>query len=90
MLSHKYILINKFRIIFKRKYFNEEPLDVEIKEDLYLLDIIPSKEEENAGYDIYACWENVSKSDKIIKPHQTKLIPTGSACALPINYYFQV
>lgn len=52
--------------------------------------IIPSKEEENAGYDIYACWENVSKSDKIIKPHQTKLIPTGIACALPINYYFQV
>lgn len=52
--------------------------------------IIPSKEEENAGYDIYACWGNVSKSDKIIKPHQTKLIPTGIACALPINYYFQV
>ena len=36
---------NRYRDIFKRKYFNEEPLDVEIKEDLYLLDIIPSKEE---------------------------------------------
>jgi hypothetical protein len=28
-----------------KKYFNEEPLDIEIKDDLYLLDIIPSKEE---------------------------------------------
>lgn len=36
---------NRYRDIFKRKYFNEEPLDVEIKDDLYLLDIIPSKEE---------------------------------------------
>lgn len=52
--------------------------------------IIPSKELENAGYDIYACWEGCSKSDKILKPHQTKLIPTGIACALPSEYYFQV
>ena len=36
---------NRYRDIFKRKYFNEDPLDVEIKDDLYLLDIIPSKEE---------------------------------------------
>lgn len=52
--------------------------------------IIPSKEEENAGFDVYACWDGVEKKDKIIKPHTTKLIPTGIACALPINYYFQV
>lgn len=52
--------------------------------------IIPSKEEENAGFDIYACWEGLEKADKIMKPHSTKLIPTGIACALPINYYFQV
>ena len=52
--------------------------------------IIPSKEEENAGFDIYACWDGVEKKDKIIKPHTTKLIPTGIACALPIDYYFQV
>lgn len=31
--------------IFKNKSFNEEPLDLQIKDDLYLLDIIPSKEE---------------------------------------------
>lgn len=52
--------------------------------------IIPTKEKENAGFDIYACWEGISKSDKIIRPHHTKLIPTGIACALPIEYYFQV
>ena len=52
--------------------------------------IIPSKEEENAGFDVYACWDGVEKKDKIIKPHTTNLIPTGIACALPINYYFQV
>ena len=52
--------------------------------------IIPSKEEENAGFDIYACWDGVEKKDRIIKPHTTKLIPTGIACALPINYYFQI
>ena len=52
--------------------------------------IIPSKERENAGYDIYACWEGIAKRDKILKPHTTKLIPTGISCALPIDYYFQV
>ena len=31
--------------IFKKKSFNEEPLDLQVKDDLYLLDIIPSKEE---------------------------------------------
>ena len=52
--------------------------------------IIPSKEEENAGYDIYACWEGITPQDKILRPHATKLIPTGIACALPSKYYFQV
>ncbi len=36
---------NKYKDIFKKKFFNEEPLDLQIKDDLYLLDIIPSKEE---------------------------------------------
>lgn len=52
--------------------------------------IIPSKELEDAGYDIYACWEGTSKKDRVISPHTTKLIPTGIACALPSDYYFQV
>lgn len=36
---------NKYKYIFKKKSFNEEPLDLQIKDDLYLFDIIPSKEE---------------------------------------------
>ena len=36
---------NKYKDIFKKKSFNEETLDLQIKDDLYLLDIIPSKEE---------------------------------------------
>lgn len=36
---------NKYKDIFKKKSFNEKSLDLQIKDDLYLLDIIPSKEE---------------------------------------------
>ena len=32
---------NKYKDIFKKKSFNEESLDLQIKDDLYLLDIIP-------------------------------------------------
>lgn len=48
--------------------------------------IIPSKDDENAGYDIYCCAEE----DIIIKPHETKLIPTGIACAMSEGYYMQL
>lgn len=36
---------NKYKDIFKKKTFNEEPLDLKIKDDLYLMDVIPSREE---------------------------------------------
>lgn len=49
--------------------------------------IIPNKEEENAGYDFYACFDE----DFIeIKPHETKLIPTGIAWASSPKYYLQI
>ena len=49
--------------------------------------IIPTKDEENAGYDIYACFDE----DYIIIPaHSTKLIPTGIAAAVSDKYYLQV
>lgn len=48
---------------------------------------IPSKSDENAGYDVYACFE----SEYIKLPaNTTSLIPTGIASALPTNYYFQI
>lgn len=49
--------------------------------------IIPSKEKENAGYDIYACFDE----DYILIPaHKTKLIPTGIASAFDDGYYIQL
>lgn len=52
--------------------------------------IIPLKDVENAGYDIYGIFEGNNDENRIVKPHTTKLIPTGIACALPSKYYFQV
>lgn len=49
--------------------------------------IIPTKEEYNAGFDIYACFE---EDYFIIKPNETKFVPTGIASAIPMNYYIQI
>ena len=48
---------------------------------------IPSKRDEDAGYDIYACFE-----EDFVKfePFETKLIPSGIACAVPKNHYMQI
>lgn len=40
--------------------------------------IIPTKRDEDAGYDVYACFED---DYIVIKPHETRLIPTGIATA---------
>jgi dUTP pyrophosphatase len=49
--------------------------------------IIPTKRDEDAGYDIYACFDE----DFIyFKPHETKLISTGIACAMSSDYYMQL
>ena len=49
--------------------------------------IIPTKEDGNAGYDIYANFEE----DYIVIPnHTTKLVPTGVASAMTNNWYLQV
>lgn len=45
--------------------------------------IIPTKRNEDAGYDFYAC----SEEDIRINPHETKLIPTGIACAVSNDYF---
>lgn len=47
--------------------------------------IIPTKTDENMGYDIYACFDE----DYIeIRPHETKLIPTGIASYCSDDYGF--
>ena len=40
--------------------------------------IIPSKRLEDAGYDLYACFD---EDYMVIEPHETKLIPSGIATA---------
>lgn len=45
--------------------------------------IIPSKEDENAGYDIYANFEGDSL---VIPPNTIKLVPTGIASSLTDDY----
>lgn len=49
--------------------------------------IIPTKEDENAGFDIYPCFD---EDYLIIYPNETKLVPTGIASAIPTNYYMQI
>ena len=48
---------------------------------------IPTKDDGNAGFDVYASFE---EDFVVINPHETKLINTNIAYAIPKNYYFQV
>lgn len=47
--------------------------------------IIPSKRDEDMGFDIYACFD---EDYIVINPHETKLIPTGIASACDSGYGF--
>lgn len=49
--------------------------------------IIPSKRDEDMGFDIYACFD---EDYIVINPHETKLIPTGIASACDSAYGFLV
>lgn len=49
--------------------------------------IIPSKRDEDAGYDVYACFEG---DYFVIDSGVTKGVPTGIATAFSKKYYFQV
>ena len=47
--------------------------------------IIPSKRPEDAGFDLYA---NFDEPFMVIYPHETKIIPTGIACVCDSEYWF--
>jgi dUTP pyrophosphatase len=50
--------------------------------------IIPSKRDEDAGYDFYACLDDIDEIELDVgKP---TLIPTGIATALPKHFYFNL
>ena len=48
---------------------------------------IPSKRDEDMGFDIYACFD---EDYVVIEPHETKLISTGIASACNADYGFLV
>lgn len=48
---------------------------------------VPSKTDENAGYDLYACFDD---DYMLFKVGETKLVPTGIAIALTDDYYMQI
>lgn len=48
---------------------------------------IPSKRDEDAGYDIYGL---IDEAYIVLAPHETRAIPTGIASACPKEYYFQI
>lgn len=48
---------------------------------------IPSKRLEDAGYDIYPCFE---EDYIVLKPHTTTMVPTGIASSIPTGYEFQI
>lgn len=49
--------------------------------------VIPSKIDENAGFDIYACFD---EDYIIVQPHETIMIPTGIASACETGYFFKL
>lgn len=49
--------------------------------------IIPSKRDEDMGFDIYPCFD---EDYIVIPPHETNLIPTGIASVCDSNYGFLV
>ena len=58
------------------------------RDDLYFAKvkpsaIVPSKRDEDAGYDVYACFD---EDYLVIQPHETKLVPSGIATAFSPKY----
>ena len=62
---------------------DDEILFAKVKENAQ----IPSKKEEDAGYDFYACFE---EDFFVIEALSTKAVPTGIATAFSKKYYAQV
>lgn len=49
--------------------------------------VIPSKKVEDAGYDVYACFD---EDFFVIEPFKTRAVPTGIASAFSSKFYAQV
>ena len=49
--------------------------------------ILPTKRDEDAGYDIYICPDEEAIC---LNPHETRALPAGIASACSPDYYFQI
>ena len=49
--------------------------------------IVPSKKDEDAGYDLYACFD---EDYMLISPGELTLVPTGIAWAISSDFYMQI
>lgn len=72
MMERKYATVEENQLLFAK-----------VREDAK----IPTKDDANAGYDIYACFD---EDFLVIPAHQTVLVPTGLACAMTEGYYMQI
>lgn len=50
--------------------------------------IIPSKRAEDAGFDIYPCFDGLDNEFIVIGPNETVLVPTGICSAFDKDYVF--
>jgi dUTP pyrophosphatase len=48
---------------------------------------IPKRDIWNAGLDLYPCFD---EPYLVIPPHETRLVPTGIASVIPVDYYIQI
>lgn len=48
---------------------------------------IPGRDIWNAGLDLYPCFD---EDYLVIPPHETRLVPTGIASVIPVDYYIQI
>lgn len=83
----------KEQLIKSDKISNNKPLPTVFFAKVQPEAIIPSKRDEDAGYDIYCCVEGRGVDDEVIHeiycpPLTTTLVPTGIAMALPSTHYF--
>ena len=83
--------LHQFEIVDnKENNLNNKGEDNMSKEVIYFAKVkegakIPSKRVEDAGFDIYACFD---EEEIVIQPHETKMIPTGIASCCSDDYVF--
>lgn len=76
-------VIKEYNKMMRGNNMREELMFAKVKKNA----IIPTKRDEDAGRDLYACFE---EDFMVIKPLETKLVPTGIATAFSSDYYAQI